>query len=107
VKIGILLLFLVLGLGRIDPGSLGPANWAPTFRLVTGGMIIFVAYEGFELIAVVTMGVLSVLEVVQAKDYALARAAKPFMGSVGFTVITIAAVNAANLRLFRRTRSLW
>ena len=26
-------------------------NWSPTFKLISGGMIIFVAYEGFELIA--------------------------------------------------------
>jgi amino acid transporter len=140
VKIGILLLFLVLGLGRVDFANLSPGTWAPTFRLVTGGMIIFVAYEGFELIAntasavknpgrniprsyfiavgfvillyiligVVTLGVLSVPDIVKAKDYALAAAAKPFMGSAGFTVITIAALmstaSAINATLYGASR---
>jgi hypothetical protein len=140
IKVGILLLFLVFGLGRVDMANLKPGTWAPAFRLITGGMVIFVAYEGFELIAntasdmkdpsrniprsyaiavgfvvllyiliaVVRLGVLSIPAIVQAKDYALAAAAKPFMGSLGFTIITIAAlmstasaINAANLRLFR------
>ena len=32
-------------------GQLSFSNWSPTLKLVSGGMIIFVAYEGFELIA--------------------------------------------------------
>ncbi len=31
--------------------QLSISNWSPTLKLVSGGMIIFVAYEGFELIA--------------------------------------------------------
>ena len=31
--------------------QLSLVNWSPTFKLISGGMIIFVAYEGFELIA--------------------------------------------------------
>jgi amino acid transporter len=140
VKIGILLLFLALGLGRVDFTNLSPGTWAPTFRLVTGGMIIFVAYEGFELIAntasevknpgktvprsyfmavgfvillyiliaVVTLGVLSIPDILKAKDYALAAAARPFMGSAGFTVITIAALmstaSAINATLYGASR---
>jgi amino acid transporter len=140
VKVGILLLFLVFGLGRVDPANLKPATWAPTFRLITGGMIIFVAYEGFELIAntapdmknpgkniprsyaiavgfvvllyiliaVVALGVLSIPKIVEAKDYALAEAAKPLLGSLGFTVITVAALmstaSAINATLYGASR---
>ncbi len=140
VKVGILLLFLVFGLGRVDPANLKPATWAPAFRLITGGMIIFVAYEGFELIAntasdmenpgkniprsyaiavgfvvllyilitVVVLGVLSIPKIVEAKDYALAEAAKPLLGSLGFTVVTVAALmstaSAINATLYGASR---
>ena len=140
VKVGILLLFLVLGLGKVDVANLKPGTWAPTFRLITGGMIIFVAYEGFELIAntasdmknpskniprsysmavgfvvllyiliaVVTLGVLPIPAIVQAKDYALAAAAKPLLGSLGFMIITIAALmstaSAINATLYGASR---
>jgi len=140
VKVGILLLFLVFGLGRVDPANLKPATWAPAFQLITGGMIIFVAYEGFELIAntasdmknpgkniprsytiavgfvvllyiliaVVALGVLSIPKIVEAKDYALAAAAEPLMGSLGFTVITVAALmstaSAINATLYGASR---
>jgi len=140
IKIGILLLFLIVGLGRVNTANLQPDTWSPTFRLVTGGMIIFVAYEGFELIAntapdmknparnlprayaiavcfvvvlyiliaVVTLGNLSVPAIVQAKDYALAAAAKPLLGSLGFTIITVAALmstaSAINATLYGASR---
>jgi len=32
-------------------GQLAVSNWSSAFKLVSGGMVIFVAYEGFELIA--------------------------------------------------------
>jgi amino acid transporter len=95
-------------------------------QLAAGGMIIFPAYEGFELIAntakdlhdpvrtlprayhaavglvialyvlvaLVTVGNLPVDKIVAAKDYALAEAARPFLGQAGFLLI-FAAVNAA------------
>ncbi len=50
-KISILLLFVLVGLWSVDWQRLQPHTWAPPERLVTGGMIIFLAYEGFELIA--------------------------------------------------------
>ncbi len=51
LKLAILLTFVVLGAWTIDPGRLAVAEWSPAVQLVAGGMIIFVAYEGFELIA--------------------------------------------------------
>lgn len=50
-KIVILLLFIALGLWSIDYHRISLSEWAPITQLVSGGMIIFVAYEGFELIA--------------------------------------------------------
>jgi len=124
IKVAILLLFVGVGIWGVDWQSLAPAAWAPAPYLLAGGMIIFLAYEGFELIAntaqdvrdpdrtlprafftavlfvialyilvsAVTVGSLPVDEVVQAKDYALAEAARPFLGQAGFLLITIAAL---------------
>jgi amino acid transporter len=51
LKIAILILFIGAGVWSIDIQRLQPATWTPPLQLVTGGMIIFLAYEGFELIA--------------------------------------------------------
>jgi amino acid transporter len=51
VKVAILLAFIGAGIAGIDPAQIAPASWAPALQLAAGGMIIFVAYEGFELIA--------------------------------------------------------
>jgi amino acid transporter len=50
-KLAILILFVGAGITAVDPAGLAPSVWAPPPGLVAGGMIIFVAYEGFELIA--------------------------------------------------------
>lgn len=122
-KIAILLLFIGVGLWSIDSSRLAPATWSPTLSLMAGGMIIFVAYEGFELIAntaedvrdikvlpaayyasvlfvaviyilvaLVTVGNLPLDQIISARDYALAESAKPFLGSIGFTLIAVAAL---------------
>lgn len=124
IKVAILLLFIALGIRGIDTAYLEPATWSPFTSLVAGGMIIFVAYEGFELIAnaaedvrnprknlprayftavifvialyvaiaIVTVGTLPVDQIVAARDYALAEAARPFMGQAGFALIAVAAM---------------
>jgi amino acid transporter len=124
VKLAILTLFVVAGIRGVDGARLAPAAWASPLNLIAGGMIIFLAYEGFELIAntaqdvrdaprtlprafyssvgfvivlyilvaVVTVGTLSVGAIVHAKDYALAEAARPFLGRTGFVLIAIAAM---------------
>ena len=51
LKLAILLFFLAMGAGSVEPARLAPATWVPALPLIAGGMIIFVAYEGFELIA--------------------------------------------------------
>jgi amino acid transporter len=140
IKIAILLLFVGAGFWSVNPRQLGPATWTNSLHLVTGGMIIFLAYEGFELIAntagdvknpqktlprayyssvgfvialyifvsIVTVGNLPIDEIVGAKDYALAVAARPFLGGVGFTLIALAALlstgSAINATLYGAAR---
>jgi len=124
IKLLILLLFVGIGLGSIKLHSMAPVEWSPPVSLIAGGMIIFLAYEGFELIAntahdvknpkktlprafyssvifvivlymlvsAVAVGNLSVDQVVAGKEYALAVAARPFMGQTGFILIAVAAM---------------
>ncbi len=123
-KLAILLFFVGVGVSGIDTGRLAPAAWSPPLAIIAGGMLIFLAYEGFELIAntaddvadpkktlpkayygsvifvivlyiavaAVAVGNLPVAKIVGAKDYALAEAARPFLGRAGFILIAIAAV---------------
>jgi amino acid transporter len=124
VKVTILLLFIAVGIGEIQTSRLTLSTWSPPLELIAGGMIIFLAYEGFELIAntaqdvwnphktlprafyssvgfviilyvfvaIVTIGTLPFSNIVDAKDYALAEAARPFLGQAGFLLIAIAAM---------------
>ena len=124
LKLVILALFIVAGVWGIDSYRLAPVNWSSPAYLIAGGMIIFLAYEGFELIAntaqdvrnapqilpraffssvafvivlyvlvaIVTVGTLPVEAIINAKDYALAEAARPSLGHTGFTLIAIAAM---------------
>lgn len=124
VKLLILLFFCAVGFWGIQTDNLSIQNWSSTTNLIAGGFIIFLAYEGFELIAntsddvhnpektlpraffasvlfviilyilvaMVTVGNLPVNKIVEAKDYALAFAAKPFLGQFGFILISIAAL---------------
>jgi amino acid transporter len=124
LKVAILLLFVGVGLFGVEPARLAVASWTGPAQLFAGGMIIFLAYEGFELIAntagdlrdpgrtlprayyaavlfvivlyvlvaAVSVGNLPVPEIVAAKDYALAEAARPFLGQAGFTLIAVAAL---------------
>jgi amino acid transporter len=50
-KLTILLLFIGAGVWSLKIGRLEPGTWASPSSLLAGGMIIFLAYEGFELIA--------------------------------------------------------
>ncbi len=139
-KLLILLLFVGIGFSSISVQRIQPSAWSGSLELIAGGMIIFLAYEGFELIAntagnvkdaqktlprayytsvgfvivlyilvaLVTVGNLPVAKIVDAKDYALAEAAKPFMGAFGFTLIAIAAIlstgSAINATLYGAAR---
>lgn len=124
LKLVILVFFIGVGVWGIDSARLAPSTWSPPLHLIAGGMIIFLAYEGFELIAntaqdvrnapktlprafyssvgfviviyilvaIVTVGTLPIDAIVGAKDYALAEAAKPSLGQLGFILIAIAAM---------------
>ncbi len=51
IKVLILLLFVGAGIRGVDPARLEPAAWSNSMEVIAGGMVIFLAYEGFELIA--------------------------------------------------------
>ncbi|NQY07318.1 MAG: APC family permease [Flavobacteriaceae bacterium] len=144
IKLIILLSFVGFGLyglmGNPHLEQLSPENWESSFKLLTAGMVIFVAYEGFELIAnaapdivnpqkniprayfwsvifvialyiiiaIITVGSLDFKDIATAEDYVLAEAAKPMLGKVGFTIITIAAListfSAINASLYGGSR---
>jgi len=144
IKLIILLSFVFIGIyglfGNENISQLAIENWEAPIQLLTGGMVIFVAYEGFELIAnaapsienpeknipkayyysvifvlflyviiaIITVGSLPFNEIADAQDYVLAEAAKPMLGKVGFTIITIAAListfSAINASLYGGSR---
>ncbi|WP_319408388.1 APC family permease [uncultured Desulfosarcina sp.] len=140
VKITILLFFVAVGAWTLNTSRLAVGSWSDAAAILAGAMIIFLAYEGFELIAntagdvrepertlprayysavgfvillyvlvaAVTVGNLPVQRIVEAKDYALAEAARPFLGSFGYLLITLAALlstlSAINATLYGAAR---
>ncbi len=139
-KVLILLFFSAIGFMTIDLSRVSPSHYPHFLHVFAGGLIIFLAYEGFELIAntaadikdpdstlpraffsavlfvifiymlvaFVAVGNLDYQEVVKAKDYVLAEAAKPFLGKAGFVLIGIAAListaSAINATLYGTAR---
>lgn len=144
IKLIILIGFIGVGIygliGNPNLSQLSMSNWETPIQLLTGGMVIFVAYEGFELIAnaapdienpkknipkayyyavlfvillyviiaIVTVGSLPFSEIATAQDYVLAEAAKPMLGKIGFSIITVAAListfSAINASLYGGSR---
>ena len=51
LKLIILFVFLGVGIWSVNVKQLLPGTWSSPIHLVAGGMMIFLAYEGFELIA--------------------------------------------------------
>ncbi|HSN10022.1 MAG TPA: APC family permease [Hanamia sp.] len=128
IKLVILIAFIGIGayglIGNPNISQLAISHWESPVKLFAGGMVIFVAYEGFELIAnavpdlinpekniarayyisvifvillyiiiaLVTVGSLPFPQITKAKDYVLAEAARPMLGQIGFSIITIAAL---------------
>ncbi len=128
IKLVILIAFVGIGsyglIGNTNLSQLNISQWESPVKLFAGGMVIFVAYEGFELIAnavpdlvnpgkniarayyisvifvillyiiiaLVTVGSLPFQQIMKAKDYVLAEAAKPMLGQMGFSIITLAAL---------------
>ena len=92
IKSLILAFFVVVGALGIKAARLAPATWASPLNLVAGVMIIFVAYEGFELIA-------NTCADARNPERTLPRA---FYASVGIVValyLLIAAVTVGSLPL--------
>ena len=82
VKLLILIAFIVVGLYgiSINPENLkqlSPENWESPILLLSGGMVIFVAYEGFELIA-------NSISDLKNKEKNTERA---YFGAVGFVIV--------------------
>ncbi len=51
IKMAILLVVVAAGVPTVSTDRLAVSNWPSPFEIVAAGMLIFVAYEGFELIA--------------------------------------------------------
>jgi len=140
IKVLILGLFAVAGLFFVKPDHLLPVFNLGAGGLFMGAALIFVAYEGFELIpnavnemddpqrnlpraimlsvlitttiyilvSLVAVGNLLPAEITKYKEYALAMAAKPFLGHAGFLLIGLGALlstaSAINATLFGTAR---
>jgi amino acid transporter len=126
LKLILLIVVIFFSAPYVDPERIAPAHWGPIIPIVASGMVIFVAFEGFELIAnaaedinnparnlpiaffssvllvialyvviaLVTVSTVSENQLLIAKDYALATAAKPALGQTGFVMVSIAALLA-------------
>ncbi len=140
VKVLILTLFAVAGLFTITSGHLIPVFNKGLGGTLMGAALIFVAYEGFELIpnavhemehpernlprgilisiivttviyiivSFVAVGNLTAQAIATAKEYALAEAARPFLGQAGFLLIGLGALlstaSAINATMFGTAR---
>jgi amino acid transporter len=51
IKVALLVFVVIAGASYVEPERMSPVHWGTPLSIVTAGMIIFVAYEGFELIA--------------------------------------------------------
>ena len=87
IKIAILLAVIVFGAGSIDTARLSPSTWESPLAIAGGGMLIFVAYEGFELIA-------NTAPNVENRETVLPRA---YYTSVGFVIILYIAIAAVTV----------
>ena len=140
IKVLILSLFAVAGLFYVKSDYLLPVFNLGKTGVLMGAALIFVAYEGFELIpnavneienpeqdlgkaivisigitmavyilvSLVAVGNLLPSEISKYKEYALAIAAKPFLGKSGFMLIGLGALlstaSAINATLFGTAR---
>ena len=51
LKLLLLMVVVAFGIGSVETSHLAPSTWEAPLQIVSAGMMIFVAYEGFELIA--------------------------------------------------------
>ncbi|MBU0515986.1 MAG: APC family permease [Proteobacteria bacterium] len=94
VKMCILAFVAIFGLWTINWSGLAPSTWENPISLTAGGMIIFVAYEGFELIA-------NTAHNTRDPARTLPRAYYTSVGAVVILYIVIAMVVVGNLPLDR------
>ncbi len=140
IKLLILVLFGIFGMTTLKADHLFPFVNKGVDGIVMGAALIFVAYEGFELIpnavnemenpesnlyrgilwsiaitsavyllvSLVAVGNLSSGDIAKYGEYALAVAAKPFLGRAGFLLIGLAALfsaaSAINATMFGTAR---
>ncbi len=90
LKLLILGVFVATGLPGITGGRLGTSQWADPLAIIGGGMLIFVAYEGFELIA-------NAAEDVRDPERNLPRALFASVGIVIVLYVLVAAVTVGTL----------
>jgi len=125
VKVAVLGVFVVLGLGSVQAGWITP-TFGPTQAggTLNATAVFFLSYMGFGLVTnasedirepernvpraiylsvlivtviyvlvtVVAVGNLPLPRLIEAQDYALAEAAKPFLGSVGYLLVSLGAL---------------
>lgn len=90
MKLLLLAVIIVFSFPYVRSDHFDPAHWGPLFSVVSAGMIIFVAYEGFELIA-------NAAEDIENPERTLPRA---FIGSVVIVIalyVLIAAVTVSTV----------
>ncbi len=142
-KVAILVLVVAAAFPSTHWSHLSTSAWPDPLAIIGGGMVIFVAYEGFELIsnaaedvdnprrtlpwalylsvgivialyvlvAIVTVGTLTIDQVRAASSYVLAEAARSSLGQAGFVLVAVAALlsttSAINATLYGTTRLSW
>ncbi len=84
-KLGILILFIVMGCSHIDISHLQPASVSSLQSIFAGAMVIFLSYEGFELIA-------NTAEDIVNPNYTLPRVYYSVIGFVILLYVLIALV---------------
>ena len=77
VKLLILVFVVIVGMPYVEFERMSPVHWEAPLAIVTAGMVIFVAYEGFELIA-------NAAEDIKEPEKNLPRA---FFGSVVLVIV--------------------
>lgn len=90
IKLSLLALVIVAGVPHVEISRLEPSTWSSPVSLVMGGMVIFVAYEGFELIA-------NAAQDVKRPEYTLPMAIYLCVGFVIFLYILVAIVTVGSV----------
>ncbi|NLS12602.1 amino acid permease [Vibrio sp. SM6] len=139
-KIVLLCAIVLVSFDHVDTARFAIAASDSPLTIISAGMIVFITFEGFELIgnasqdvkqpdvtlprafyiaviavlvlyvgiSMITVGTLSESEIKNAKDFALAEAARPALGEFGFKLVAAAALlatfSAINATLYGNAR---